>query len=109
MFATRKQLSELGKELQRMRLVVDRLRRDMNQAHAQLRGMDGWNDDFIKTQEVSDAQTRMFIRPVATAGGGAPPLREAADPAEAADPSTLPSTDQDSVPRSSIRRRVADR
>ena len=107
MFASRKQLIELGKELQRMRLVVDRLRRDMNQAHAQLRGLDGWNDDFIKTQEVCDAQTRMFFRPMAAGGGSsAAPLRESP---ERADPSTLPGTEQEQIPNSSIRRRVADR
>jgi hypothetical protein len=62
MFATRKQLASLGKELQQMRLIVARLRQDVNRAQGQLRNMDGWGDDFIKTREVTEQDTRAFVR-----------------------------------------------
>src|ERR1700755_2140389 len=62
MFATRRQVSELNRELQQMRLIVTRLRRDLNLAQRQLSKLEGWGDDFIKTHQISDTDTRFFER-----------------------------------------------
>jgi hypothetical protein len=95
MFASRKQVTELSKELQRMRLIVDRLRRDVSRVQGQLRGLEGWSDDFIKTQEVFEAETRAFVRPVAVAAGA--PLASSVE-------SCASSAEQEPAPNSSIRR-----
>lgn len=78
-----------------MRLIVDRLRRDVSRVQGQLRGLEGWSDDFIKTQEVHEAETRAFVRPVAVAGGAT---------AEGTADSSPCSAEQEPAPSSAIRR-----
>lgn len=79
MFATRKQLKIVNRELQNTRLIVDRLRRDLDRAQLQLRNMHGWWDDFTKTRELPDSETRVFVRPAyVTNGSSAVALAEAA-------------------------------
>ena len=54
MFATRRALKELTRELQRIRFVVSHLRRDLNLAQGQLQKLDGWGDDLVKTRQIPD-------------------------------------------------------
>jgi hypothetical protein len=102
MFGTRKQLHALQTELQHTRLIVDRLRRDVNRAQSQLRALNGWGDDFIKTREISEADTRVFLREqLATAEPTLEsPLVEPAGELSDAAPESRPA-------ESTIRRRLA--
>ena len=104
MFATRKQLKIVNRELLHTRLIVDRLRRDLDRAQMQLRNMHGWWDDFTKTREMPDSETRIFERKL--------PLEELPpsthEPVMDAGPGVASATgEHDTMPASGVHRRSA--
>ena len=112
MFAGRKKIEALHRELQHTRLIVDGLRRDLDRAQKQLRNMDGWWDDFTKTREVTDADTRAFFRETPAALRESPasaqrfsPLQAQPRGARALSALSLETEVEPEAPQSSIRRR----
>ena len=53
MFATRRRLDELTRELHQLQLIVARLRRDLNSVKSELLKLDDWGDNFVKTRQIS--------------------------------------------------------
>ena len=103
MFATRKQLQIVTRELAHTRLIVDRLRRDLDRAQMQLRNMHGWWDDFTKTRELPDSETRIFERrqPLEQMPAYSP------EPMDTGPSVAAATSERDTMPASGVHRRSA--